>query len=141
MMKEDFDLVGTLSDDCKVASARHRLDVHFEQAGDERVVGPESALTLFRVLQEAITNVSATVQGDSRDVTRRSSPGKPRCASTPRTRVHLASRSGWAGPRRPLRMANMQTGQEGIGRSSDDVAPGQGTCVELWVHAGEELER
>src|SRR5204863_4330766 len=33
MMQEDFDLVGTLSDYCKVASGRHRLDVRFGQRG------------------------------------------------------------------------------------------------------------
>src|SRR5438132_1780651 len=58
MMQEDFDLVGTLSDYCKVASARHRLEVRFGQKGPERLVGPESSLALFRVLQESITNVA-----------------------------------------------------------------------------------
>src|SRR5205085_2042861 len=42
----------------RLASIRHRLDVRFERVGRERVVGPESALALFRVLQEAITNVA-----------------------------------------------------------------------------------
>src|SRR2546427_730706 len=58
MMKEDFDLIGTLSDYCRLASARHRLEVRFGRSGRERSVGPESALALFRVLQEAITNVA-----------------------------------------------------------------------------------
>ncbi|MGZ6125552.1 MAG: sensor histidine kinase, partial [Myxococcales bacterium] len=58
MMQEDFDLVETLSDYCKVASVRHRLEVTFERTGNERAVGPESALALFRVLQEAVANVA-----------------------------------------------------------------------------------
>src|SRR5438105_4805525 len=58
MMKEDFDLVATLADYCKMASGRHRLEVRFSRVGRERQVGPESALALFRVLQESITNVS-----------------------------------------------------------------------------------
>src|SRR5205823_2542741 len=58
MMKEDFDLVAALADYCKVASARHRLDVRFARLGRERTVGPEASLAIFRILQESITNVS-----------------------------------------------------------------------------------
>src|SRR2546429_2303960 len=60
MMKEDFDLIGTLSDYCRLASARHRLEVRFQRSGRERPVGPESAPALFPVLQEAITNAANT---------------------------------------------------------------------------------
>jgi signal transduction histidine kinase len=144
MMKEDFDLVGTLSDYCKVASARHRLDVHFEQAGDERTVGPESALALFRVLQESITNVSRHCgKGTAVDVTLAFEPGQ--------AALRILDRGpGFTLPRDPgglareghYGLANMQ---ERAKKVSGDLrmtsAPGQGTCVELWVHAGEELER
>src|SRR5207302_1067019 len=58
MMAEDFDLVSALADYCKVAAGRHRLEVRFSRSGRERLVGPESALALFRVLQESLTNVA-----------------------------------------------------------------------------------
>ena len=58
MMKEDFDLVAALADYCGVASARHRLDVRFSRTGAEHPVSPETSLALFRVLQEALTNVA-----------------------------------------------------------------------------------
>src|SRR5262249_61654362 len=51
MMKEDFDLVATLNDYCRLASGRHRLDVRFQRVGRARLVGPESSLALFRGLQ------------------------------------------------------------------------------------------
>src|SRR5205823_12430148 len=46
MMNEDFDLVATLSDYCKLSSGRHRLEVTFSRLGRERQVGPESAPAL-----------------------------------------------------------------------------------------------
>src|SRR5205807_8015958 len=65
MMKEDFDLIGTRPDYCRLASARHRLEVRFGRSGSERSVGPESALALFRVLQEALANVANTATANT----------------------------------------------------------------------------
>ena len=53
MMQEDFDLVATLSEYCEIASERTGSRCAFPRTGRERAVGPESALALFRVLQEA----------------------------------------------------------------------------------------
>ena len=58
MMQEDFDLVAALQDACRVAAARQRLDVRFTRTGRELPIGPETALALFRVLQESLTNVA-----------------------------------------------------------------------------------
>src|SRR5437867_5114670 len=58
MMAENFDLVSALADYCKVAGGRHRLELRFSRSGRERLVGPESALAMFRVLQESLTNVA-----------------------------------------------------------------------------------
>jgi len=144
MMQEDFDLVGTLSDYCKVASGRHRLDVRFGQAGRERLVGPESALALFRVLQESITNVARHCgKGTAVEVTLDFEPGQATLRIQDRGKgfelpeePDALARSGHYG------LANMQ---ERARKVSGDLrmtsAPGQGTCIELVVHAGEELER
>jgi signal transduction histidine kinase len=144
MMKEDFDLVGTLSDYCKVASARHRLDIRFDRAGYERLVGPESALALFRVLQEAITNVARHCgKGTPVQVTLAFEPGQ----ATLRIQDHgrgftLPSEPGTVSRNGHYGLANMQ---ERAKKVSGDLrmtsAPGEGTCIELVVHAGEELER
>ena len=144
MMKEDFDLVGTLSDYCKLASARHRLDVRFGRAGAERAVGPESALALFRVLQEAITNVARHCgKGTAVEVTLGFEPGQ--------ATLRIQDRgSGFVLPRDPAGLAReghygLANMQERARKVSGDLrmtsAPGQGTCVELVVSAGEELER
>jgi len=144
MMKEDFDLVGTLGDYCRLASVRHRLDVRFERVGRERVVGPESALALFRVLQEAITNVAkhcgkgtvveVTLTFEGASAALRIQDRGP--GFDPPDDGDALSRNGHYG------LANMR---ERAKKVSGDLrmtsAPGHGTCVELVVHAGEELDR
>jgi signal transduction histidine kinase len=144
MMKEDFDLVESVSDYCKLASARHRLDVRFERSGQERSVGPESALALFRVLQEAITNaakhcptgtvVEVTLAFDAGRATLRIRDRGP--GFTPPADPAALSRAGHYG------LANMRERAKKVsGEMRMTSAPGQGTCIELGVHAGEELQR
>lgn len=144
MMQEDFDLVGTLSDYCKTASSRHRLEVRFGQNGRERLVGPESALALFRVLQESITNVARHCgKGTPVEVTLAFEPGEATLRIEDRGKgfelpeePDTLARNGHYG------LANMQ---ERARKVSGDLrmtsVPGQGTSIELVVHAGEELER
>ena len=144
MMKEDFDLVGTVSDYCRLASGRHRLDVRFERTGPERSVGPESALALFRVLQEAVTNaakhcpkgtvvkVSLAFDQERAKLTIHDRGPGFTLPSDPAT----LSRAGHYG------LANMRERAKKVsGDFRMTSAPGQGTCIELGVHAGEELER
>jgi signal transduction histidine kinase len=144
MMKEDFDLVVALGDYCKVAGGRHRLDVRFSRVGRERFVGPESALALFRVLQESLTNVSKHCgKGTIVEVTLAFSPGTASLAvqdhgkgfELPSDPQEL-SRQGHYG------LANMRERANKVaGRVSMSSAPGRGTRVELSVHAGEEQDR
>ncbi|TMA41543.1 MAG: sensor histidine kinase [Deltaproteobacteria bacterium] len=144
MMKEDFDLVGTVSDYCRLASGRHRLDVRFERTGPERSVGPESALALFRVLQEAVTNaakhcpkgtvveVSLAFDEQRAKLTIHDRGPGFTLPSDPAT----LSRAGHYG------LANMRERAKKVsGDFRMTSAPGKGTCIELGVHAGEELER
>jgi signal transduction histidine kinase len=144
MMKEDFDLVGTLSEYCRLASARHRLVVRFERAGRERTVGPESALALFRVLQEGVTNVARHCgKGTAVEVTLSFEPGH--------ARLRIRDRgNGFALPHEPAALAreghyglaNMwERARKVSGNLRMTSAPGQGTCIDLTVHAGEELDR
>ena len=144
MMKEDFDLVATLSEYCKLASGRHRLDVRFNRAGRERFVGPESALALFRVLQEAITNAAKHCgKGTVVDVTLAFETGQAQLAVRDRGK-------GFALPSDPLSLArdghyglaNMRERANKVGGQIRMASePGKGTCIELTVHAGEELQR
>jgi signal transduction histidine kinase len=144
MMKEDFDLVATLSDYCKMASGRHRLEVRFARVGRERLVGPESALALFRVLQESITNVSKHCgKGTVVEVTLTFTSGNARLSVQDRGKGFALpsdptslSRDGHYGLANMRERANKVGGQ--IRMTSE---PGKGTCIELTVHAGEEQER
>ena len=144
MMREDFDLPEALADYCKVASARHRLEVRFEQIGEPRAVGPESALALFRVLQEAVANVARHCgKGTPVEVALAFQPGK----------AALRVRDGGNGfqmpadPRELAReghygLANMRERAKKVsGDFRMTSAPGQGTSIEFTVSAGEELSR
>jgi len=142
MMQEDFDLVETLSDWCRIAAGRHRLEVRFERSGREREVGPESALALFRVLQEAVANVARHCgKGTAVEVKLAFEPGKARL------RIQDSGK-GFAPPEDPQALAReghygLANMRERAKKISADFrmtsAPGQGTCIELAVRAGEEL--
>ena len=144
MMQEGFDLVETLSEYCEIASARHRLEVRFQRTGAERAVGPESALALFRVLQEAVANVARHCgKGTLVEVTLSFEPGK--------AALRIQDRGqGFSLPDDPQALARaghygLTNMRERAKKVSGDFrmtsAPGQGTCIELVVHAGEELPR
>jgi signal transduction histidine kinase len=144
MMMEDFDLVATLGDYCKLASGRHRLEVRFSCVGRERQVGPESALALFRVLQESIANTSKHCgKGTSVDVALTFTPGHARLQvkdhgkgfALPADAAALG-RDGHYGLANMRERANKVAGQMRMASE-----PGKGTCIELTVHAGEEHER
>lgn len=56
MMREDFELAQGLADYVKTFSERTQLPVSFERMGLARKIAPDSQLTLFRVLQESLSN-------------------------------------------------------------------------------------
>jgi len=143
MMKEDFDLVGTLSDYCKLASARHRLDVRFGRAGAERAWGPRARSPSFACCRRRSPTWPATAARHSGGGDLGFEPGQ--------ATLRIQDRgSGFVLPRDPAGLAReghygLANMQERARKVSGDLrmtsAPGQGTCVELVVSAGEELER
>ncbi|HEX4381935.1 MAG TPA: ATP-binding protein, partial [Myxococcales bacterium] len=137
MMKEDFDLVATLEDYCRLASTRHRLDVRFARTGSERFVGPESALALFRVLQEALTNVAKHCpQGTLVEVTLTFKRGQAHLRIEDRGPgfvVDGGPRDGHYGLANMRERANKVAGEIRVASE-----PGKGTCIDLAVQAGEE---
>ncbi len=144
MMKEDFDLVATLGDYCKMSSGRHRLEVRFNRVGRERFVGPESALALFRVLQESIANVSKHCgKGTVVEVTLTFAPGKAQLTVKDRGKGFPLPSDGTALSRDGhYGLANMRERANKIGGQIRMTSePGKGTSIELTVHAGEEQER
>ena len=138
MMKADFDLVATLEEYCRLASGRHRLEVRFTREGRERWVGPESALALFRVLQEALTNVAKHCgKGTPVEVALGFSPGKAQLRIEDRGPGFVLSEGGTRDGHYGL--ANMRERANKVaGQIRTTSAPGKGTCIELVVQAGEE---
>jgi two-component system sensor histidine kinase DegS len=143
MMKEDFDLLGTLGEFCKVASSRHRLEVRFSTVGALRQVGPESSLALFRVLQEAIANVARHCgKGTAVEVAL--------SFAAERATLRIRDRGkGFTVPADPAALsrdghyglANMrERARKVAGEIRMASEPGKGTTIELTVHAGEELQ-
>ena len=62
MMREDFDLVPALEEKCRTFGERIRLPIDFTKHGAEAPLSPETQLTIFRVLQESLTNVAKHAQ-------------------------------------------------------------------------------
>jgi two-component system, NarL family, sensor histidine kinase DegS len=143
MMQQNFDLVAALSDYCRVAAARQRLDVRFSRNGRARSVGPESALAMFRVLQESLTNAGKHCgRGTLVEVTLSFARSEARLAVQDRGKGFelpddpaALSRAGHYG------LANMRERANKVGgRIHVAAEPGRGTRIELSVHAGEEIE-
>lgn len=58
MMREDFELTAGLSDYVKTFSERTQLPVRFQRSGVVEKLGSDVQLTLFRVLQECLSNAA-----------------------------------------------------------------------------------
>lgn len=72
MMRDDFELEQGVQDACEKFQARTRdLVVAFRREGGDRPVSPESALAVFRVLQESLANVAKHAKASRADVTLR----------------------------------------------------------------------
>jgi two-component system sensor histidine kinase DegS len=147
MMKENFDLISAVSDYCKLAGVRHKLDIRFSRVGRDRFVGPESSLAIFRVLQESCTNAAKHCgKGTQVDVSLTFASGT--CMLTVQDHG-----KGFVLPDDPSALAELgRQGHYGLanmrerankvsGRVRLASAPGKGTRIELTVHAGEEQNR
>jgi len=56
MMRDDFDLVVSLEDQCATRSSRGGPGIEFESKGTEQSLAPDQQLTCYRVLQEGLSN-------------------------------------------------------------------------------------
>ncbi|MBL9038314.1 MAG: sensor histidine kinase [Archangium sp.] len=74
MMREDFDLTSGVEDYVRVFRERTKLEVRFSASGTSSPLPPESALTLFRVLQEALSNAAKHARASQVEVALHFSP-------------------------------------------------------------------
>jgi signal transduction histidine kinase len=58
IMRQEFQLVSSVSDYVAAFGPRHRIEVECEVVGAERELDPERQLVLFRILQEGLANVA-----------------------------------------------------------------------------------
>jgi len=127
MMREDFDLVPALEEKCRTFAERAHLEVEFHKHGLEQSVPPEVQLTIFRVLQESLTNVAKHAQAR-------------------RVQVELSFKddtlvleirddgqgfSGGAAPGHYGLVNLRERARKLLGEASVDSAPGRGTTVTL----------
>ena len=130
MMKEDFDLVPAVEDYCRTLAERARIQVAFARDGQARPMSSESALTIFRTLQEALAN--ATRHGGASQVDVKLEFEVDRLLMTVRDNGGgfdpRASKDGHYG------LANMGERARKVGGSLDvDSAPGRGTLIALQI--------
>jgi len=65
MMRGDFNLIQSLGDYVQAFAERSRLNVQFKKQGVEKTLSSSAQLTLFRVLQESLTNVVKHAQAQT----------------------------------------------------------------------------
>ena len=68
MMRDDFDLLPALEDYCHTFAGRARLEVRFQHRGRPPELPPSAQLTIFRVLQECLTNVARHAGTDAVEI-------------------------------------------------------------------------
>jgi len=117
--------------------------VRFSRSGRERLVGPESALALFRVLQESLTNVAKHCgRGILVDVTLAFGEGQAQLAVQDHGPGFQMTDSAELSRKGHYGLANMRERANKVhGIVEMSSAPGRGTRIVLSVHAGEEQPR
>jgi two-component system sensor histidine kinase DegS len=69
MMREDFELTQVVDEYVRTLRDRTQLDISFQKSGLEPRLPPDAQLTLFRVLQEALSNCARHAGAKKVDVT------------------------------------------------------------------------
>ena len=135
---EELGLVEALRAECERRSRQGRLDVTMDLESSAAVLGKEAQLCLFRVAQEALTNVARHAGTNAASVTLRRADGG----------VLLAVRDEGVGfdpashgPGRSLGLLGMRERVRLVNGTLDiESAPGRGTTLVAWApaHAVEE---
>jgi two-component system, NarL family, sensor histidine kinase DegS len=68
MMRNEFDLIPQLQNCCTTFSTRHRLPTHIEIKGKPPSFSSEKQLTIFRIMQECLSNTSKHANAKKVDV-------------------------------------------------------------------------
>ena len=128
MMREDFELATVVEEYVRTLRERTQLQVAFERSGVELRLPPSAQLTLFRILQESLSNCARHSAADQVKVSLHFGPD----------RVELSVRDDGKGfdPEAPRAghygLLNMrERARKSRGQLSIESAPGAGTAVRL----------
>lgn len=130
MMRTDFELVPTVEEYCRTFSERSKLPVRFEKSGVPPPLSNDAQLTIFRVLQEALSNARKHAHAQELAVRFAAENGL----------VSIAISDDGVGfdTRAPRRgHYGLSTMRERASKIGADVevasSPGQGTCIVLRI--------
>jgi signal transduction histidine kinase len=128
MMRHELSLVASVTDYVRAFGQRHRLEATTEVEGLEPELDPERQLALFRILQEALSNVAQHAQACALEVTLSFRPGAVRMRVQDDGRGFVPERSlqGHYG----LRNMSERAAKVG-GAARITSTPGEGTVVEV----------
>lgn len=127
MMREDFDLVPALEEKCRTFGDWAHVQVEFKRFGLETTISPEVQLTIFRVLQESLTNVAKHAQASQVKV----ELAFQQDALVLKVADNGKGFSGGAAPGHYGLVNLRERARKLAGEASVESAPGKGTTVTL----------
>jgi signal transduction histidine kinase len=130
MMRDEFELVPQLENACTTFTTRNRLPAELEMEGEPPPMTDEQALTLFRIMQECLTNIAKHAQATKVTVHVRFLPDAMRMEI-------IDDGKGFDPTKRPkghYGLLNMKERARKVGGHAEiDSAPGEGTTVTLTI--------
>jgi len=133
MMRADFELVPAIEDYCRVFSERSKMPVEFQKSGLPRPLPSDAQLTIFRVMQEALSNARKHAQAKTVSVQ----------LDFDEVRMALTIADDGVGfdtgrtPRGHYGLINMRERATKVGGDATiDSVPGRGTRITLTIPLG-----
>ncbi|RMG17084.1 MAG: sensor histidine kinase [Deltaproteobacteria bacterium] len=136
MMRDDFELLPAIEDYCKTWQQRAHIPIDFEHTGRPPDLGSERQLTIFRVLQECLTNIVRHAEASRAQVRL--------VWDAPTLRLEIQDNGKGFDTRAPRRshygLTNMSERARKVGGQIQiQSAPGEGTTVTLKIDTSGDL--
>lgn len=133
MMRDEFELVPQLENACQVFENRHKLPAKLTLSGKPPDLSDEAQLTVFRIMQECMTNIAKHAQASEVNVTVDFDPREVVLVIADNGKGFDVSKT----PKHHYGLINMRERARKIaGTVTIDSAPGEGTTVTLKLTPG-----